>query len=68
MLKGFNLALQCKTKRLHPWIDSHYTYHWISDVLTGKAKIGTKTLSDMLIRRLEAIKKLVVEYALSVDW
>ena len=48
--------------------DSLCVYHWISDTLTGKARVRTKAASEMLIRRrLETIRKLVMEYNLSVD-
>ena len=42
-------------------------YHWVSDMLTGKASIRTKAASEMLIRRrLHTLKSLVSEYDLTV--
>lgn len=35
--------------------------------MTGKARMHTNAGSKMMKRRLEAIKKLVTEYNLSVD-
>ena len=68
VMKGVNLALQWKVRKLRIHTDSLYVYHWISDTLTGKARVRTKAASEMLIRRrLETIKKLVTEYNLSVD-
>ena len=68
MMKGVNLALQWKVRKLRIHTDLLCVYHWISDTLTGKARVRTKTASEMLIRwRLETIRKLVTEYNLSVD-
>ena len=68
VMKGINLALQWKVRKLHRHTDSLCVYHWISDTLTGKARVRTKAASEMLIRwRLETIRKLVTEYNLSVD-
>ena len=63
VLKGVNLALQWKVRKLRIHTDSLCVYHWISDTLTGKARVRTKAASEMLIRqRLETIRKLVTEY------
>ena len=68
VMKGINLALQWKVRKLHIHTDSLCVYHWISDTLTGKAMVRTKAASEMLIRRrLETIRKLVTEYNVSVD-
>ena len=68
VMKGVNLALQWKVRKLRIHTDSLCVYHWISDTLTGKARVRTKAASEMLIRRrLETIRKLVTEYNLSVD-
>ena len=68
ILKGINLALQWRAKRLHLQTDSLCAYHWVSDTLSGKARVRTKAASEMLIRRrLDTIKRLVTEYGLSVD-
>ena len=68
VMKGVNLALQWKVRKLRIHTDSLCIYHWISDTLTGKARVRTKAASEMLIRlRLETIRKLVMEYNLSVE-
>ena len=68
VMKGVNLALQCKVRKLRIHTDSLCVYHWIWDTPAGKARARTKAASEMLIRRrLETIRKLVTEYNLSVD-
>ena len=68
VMKGINLALQWKVRKLCIHTDSQCVYPWILDILTGKARVRTKAASEMLIRwRLETIRKLVTEYNLSVD-
>ena len=67
-LKGINLALQWQATVLHLITDSACTHRWISDALTGKARLTTKAASEMLIRRrLGTLTELVDEYGLSVD-
>ena len=67
-MKGINLALQWKVRKLRIHTDSLCVYHWISDTLTSNARVRTKAASEMLIkRRLETIRKLVTENNLSVD-
>ena len=51
-LKGIKLAPQCQAKVLHLMTNSLRMYHWISDTLTSKPRVNTKTASEMLIRRL----------------
>ena len=66
VVKGVNLALQCQAKRLHLHTDSLCLYYWVSDMLTGKAKIHTKATNEILIRqRLNTLKSLVSEYDLT---
>ena len=68
MLRGINLTLQWKATVLHLITDSACVHRWVSDVLSGKARIRTKAASEMLIRRrLSTIKELVVGYELTVD-
>ena len=56
VMKGVNLALQWKVRKLRIHTDSLCIYHWISDTLTSKARVRTKAASEMLIRqRLETI-------------
>ena len=68
VIKGMNLAILWKTTTLHLFTDSACVHEWISDTLTGKARVRTKAASEMLIRRrLDTITKLVKEYALSMN-
>ena len=68
IIKGVNLAILWKTTTLHLFTDSACVHKWISDTLTGKARVRTKAASEMLIRRrLDTIIKLVKEYALSMN-
>ena len=61
VMKGINLALHVK-------MDSVCMYLWISDTLTGKARVCTYAASEMFIRRrLSTLKELVKEYMLTVD-
>ena len=68
IIKGINLAILWKTTTLHLFTDSACVHKWISDTLTGKAKVQTKPASEMHIhRRLGTIIKLVKEYVLSMN-
>ena len=68
IIKGINLAILWKTTTLHLFTDSACVHKWISDTLTGKARVQTKATSEMLIRRrLDTIIKLVKEYVLSMN-
>ena len=43
-------------------------HRWVTDALSGKARIRTKAASEMLIRRwLSTIKELFVDYGLTVN-
>ena len=68
IIKGINLAIHWKMTTLHLFTDSAWVHKWISDTLTGKARVRTKAASEMLIRwQLDMIIKLVKEYALSIN-
>ena len=68
VLKGVNLALQWQCTVLHIKTDSVCVYHWVTDTLTGRARVRTKAASEMLIRRrLSTLRDLVAEYRLTVD-
>ena len=67
-LKGVNLALQWEATVLHLSIDSACVHQWISDTLTGKARVNTRAADEMLIRRwLGTLRLLAKEYGLTVD-
>jgi len=68
VIKGINMAIMWNVKRLHLKTDSATVYHWISDTLTGKARVKTKAASEMLIRRrLSTFKSLIDEYSLNLN-
>ena len=67
LVRGINLAVSWKMKRLTLKTDSKSVYHWVSDALSGKARLKTKAASEMLIRRrLETVKTIISEYSLQV--
>ena len=68
ILRGINQELQWKATMLQLKTDSACVHRWVTDAMSGKARIRTKAASEMLIRRrLSTIKELVVEYELTVD-
>ena len=68
VLKGVNMALMWEATILHIHTDSACVHKWVTDTLTGKARVRTREASEMLIRRrLDALASLVKEYGLSVD-
>lgn len=68
LIKGLNLAVCWGMKELHLKTDSLTVYHWISDALSGKARLKTRASSEMLIRRrVNTVKAVVSEYELNVD-
>ena len=49
-LKGVNLALQWEVTVLHLVTDSACVHRWISDTLTGKARVNTRATDAILVR------------------
>ena len=67
-LKGVNLVLQWQARVLHIVTDSVCMHQWITDALSGKARLTTKASSEMLIRRqLATLVETFREYDLTVD-
>ena len=67
-LKGVNLAIQWGVSEMRLVVDSRTVYHWVSDLLSGRARLRSKATSEMLIRRrLGTLKALVDEYGLNVS-
>ena len=64
VLRGINLVLHWKASVIHLRTDSAYVPQWISDTLSGKARVRTKAASEMLIRQLQ---ELAAEYRLTID-
>ncbi|XP_043231265.1 uncharacterized protein LOC122386281 [Amphibalanus amphitrite] len=68
VLKGVNLAIQWGVSVMRLMVDSRTVYHWVSDLLSGRARLRSKATSEMLIRRrLGTLRALVDEYGLSVS-
>ena len=68
VLRGVNLAVAWKMKRLALMTDSRTVYHWMTDALSGRSRLKTKAASEMLIRRrLETIKTVISEYQLQLE-
>ena len=68
VLKGINMALMWEATILHIHTDFACMHKWVTDTLTGKARVRTRAASEMLIRRwLDALASLVKEYGLSMD-
>ena len=68
VIKGVNMALVWNMRCLRLKTDSQTVFHWVSDALSGRARLRTKAASEMLIRRrLSILCSLVNEYGLSVS-
>ena len=67
VVRGINLSLAWNLKKVTVMTDSKAVYHWLTDALSGRARIKTKAASEMLIRRrLETVKSLREEYSLQL--
>ena len=49
LIKGVNLAILWKMTTLHLFTNSACVHKWVSDTLTGRARMRTKATSEMLI-------------------
>ena len=68
VLRGINLALHWKASVIRLRTDLACVHQWISDTLSGKARVWTKAASEMLIRRrLSTLQELAAEYRLTID-
>ena len=61
VLKGLNLILAWQMKKVELLTDSSTVHRWLSDGLTGKARLRTKTANEMLIRRRTGVVMSLVE-------
>ena len=67
VVRGINLSLAWNLKKVTVMTDSKTVYHWLTDALSGRARIKTKAASELLIRRrLETVKSLCDEYGLQL--
>lgn len=61
VIKGLNLALAWKVRKVELVTDSAAVHRWISDGITGRSRLKTKAASEMLIRRRVGIVTTLVE-------
>ena len=67
-VKGINMALTWNAKQIRLLTDSRTVYHWVTDALSGRARLKTKASSEMLIRRrVSLLTALVAKYQLEVS-
>uniref|UniRef100_A0A5S6QHP4 RNase H domain-containing protein n=1 Tax=Trichuris muris TaxID=70415 RepID=A0A5S6QHP4_TRIMR len=67
VIRGLNLALAWGLKGLEVLTDSATVHRWVSDGLSGKARLNTKAAGEMLIRRrIGTVQSWVEEYSLQV--
>ena len=67
-LNGVNMALAWEFRRIDLRTDSVTVHRWLTDALSGRARLRTKAQSEMLIRRRVAVfRQLVTEYDLTVS-
>ena len=68
VVRGMNLVLTWKVKRVEVMTDSATVFQWISDGLTGKSRLRTKAANEMLIRRrVDIVMELRREYGLEMN-
>lgn len=68
VLKGVNLAVAWKITSINLMTDSSSVYHWLSDAVSGKARLKTKASGELLIRRrVSTFQSIVKEYDLTVS-
>ena len=68
VVKGVNLGLAWGFSKMVLYTDSSTVHRWITDGLTGKARLKTKAASEMLIRRwVGIVMELVREYNLELS-
>ena len=61
-LRGLNLAIAWKMTVIELKTDSSTVHRWITDAISGRARLRTKAHGEMLIRRrVDTIKQLVEE-------
>ncbi|XP_065658267.1 uncharacterized protein LOC136082772 [Hydra vulgaris] len=67
VIRGMNMALMLKLKKVTVFTDSVTVFHWVSDALTRKSRLRSKATGEMLIRRrLSVLQQLIKEYNASV--
>lgn len=65
VVKGLNLAIAWQMRKIEVLTDSATVHQWLSDGLSGRARLRTKAAGEMLIRRrVSMVLSLVEEYHL----
>lgn len=66
-VRGVNLAIAWGMRNIELKTDSATVHRWVSDALSGRARLRTKAHGEMLIRRrVDVIKQLVAELGISI--
>ena len=67
-VRGINMAIAWGMKTVDLRTDSSAVHRWISDALSGRARLRTKAHGEMLIRRrVDVIKQLVNEFHITLS-
>ena len=67
-VRGINLALAWDMKTIELKTDSATVHRWVSDALSGRARLRTKAHGEMLIRRrVDVIRQLVAELGVTLS-
>ena len=68
VIRGINLAIKWKYKKISLFTDSATVFGWIKTTLTGSNRIKTHGAAEMLIkRRLSIIEELKESFRLEID-
>ena len=67
-VRGINLAIAWGMRRVDLKTDSSTVHRWISDALSGRARLKTKAHGEMIIRRrIDMVKQLVEEFGIALS-
>ncbi|KFD47059.1 hypothetical protein M513_12047 [Trichuris suis] len=68
VIRGLNLALAWELKDVEVMTDSATVQRWVLESISGKARLKTKAVGELLIRRrIETIRSLVNEYSIQAS-
>ncbi|XP_004206279.1 uncharacterized protein LOC101239763 [Hydra vulgaris] len=68
VMRGMNMALTWKLKKVTIFTDSATVFHWVSDTLSGNSRLKSKAMGEMLIRRrLSVLQQSIEEYGINVN-
>ena len=67
-VRGLNLAIAWGMRCVELVTDSSTVHRWISDALSGRARLRTKAHGEMVIRRrIDLVKQLVDEFSMELS-